>query len=132
MPLARGTVARIGQVLLNLLANALEALPRDSRAGNRLLIALRPSSTGGIVMEVSDNGAGIPPEYHTRVFDPFFTTKAPGSGTGLGLAISQRLVTEMGGQLSFDSDVKRGTTFRMILLAADLEVARNRQASASA
>lgn len=132
VPLARGTVARIGQVLLNLLANALEALPRDARAGNRLRIALRPSSTGGIVMEVSDNGAGIPPEYRTRIFDPFFTTKAPGSGTGLGLAISLRLVIEMGGELSFESDVKRGTTFRMILQPAELEVAHSRHASASA
>jgi len=76
---------------------------------------VRRSGTGGAVVEVSDNGVGIPADHATRIFDPFFTTKPPGKGTGLGLAISQRLVTEMGGQLSFESTPLRGTTFRVTL-----------------
>jgi len=120
VPLARGTVARLGQVLLNLLANALESLPDGSRTTNELRVAVRTSAAGdAVVVEVSDNGVGIPDEHAPRIFDPFFTTKAPGSGTGLGLAITQRLVTEMGGELSFESAVTRGSTFRVTLPAAD-------------
>ncbi len=130
--LAKGTVARVGQVLLNLLTNALEALPEDARETNELRVSVRPSAAGGAVVEVTDNGVGIPSEHASRVFDPFFTTKAPGHGTGLGLAISLRLVAEMGGELSFESTPKRGTTFRMTLSAAELEDRAHRQPSAQA
>jgi len=131
VPMAHGTVARLGQVILNLVANALEALAEGSRETNELRVVVRPSDTGGAVVEVSDNGVGIPAEHAPRVFDPFFTTKAPGQGTGLGLAISQRLVAEMGGELSFDSVVQRGSTFRVTLRAADPEDRAQRQESAS-
>jgi len=116
VPLARGTAARLGQVLLNLLTNALEAMPAGSKDTNRLRVSVRPSSAGRIVVEVSDNGVGISPENAARVFDPFFTTKSSGSGTGLGLAISQRLVAELGGELSFESVPDLGTTFSLTLL----------------
>ena len=132
VPLVRGTVARLGQVLLNLFANALEALPDGERAANELRVVVRPSAANGAVVEVSDNGVGIAPEHAERLFDPFFTTKAPGSGTGLGLFISQRLVAEMGGELTFESALKRGSTFRVTLPAADLEDRASRQESASA
>ncbi len=132
VPLARGTVARVGQVVLNLVANALEALPADARGTNVLRVTVRPSCAGGAVVEITDNGIGILPEHAPQIFDPFFTTKAPGRGTGLGLAISQRLVAEMGGELSFESTVNRGTTFRMTLPAADLEDRAHRQTSAQA
>jgi PAS domain S-box-containing protein len=131
VPLASGTTARIGQVLLNLLTNALEALPVESRGTNRLRVVVRPSATGGTVIEVSDNGVGISADHAPHIFDPFFTTKAPGSGTGLGLAISQRLVAEMGGELSFESVVKRGSTFRVTLPAADLDDRAHQPESAS-
>jgi signal transduction histidine kinase len=78
-----------------------------------------PSPTGGAVVEVSDNGVGVAPEHVARIFDPFFTTKSFGSGTGLGLAISQRLVAEIGGELSFESTPNRGSTFRVTLVAAE-------------
>ena len=132
VPLARGTVARIGQVLLNLLTNALEALPDGARTTNVLRVSVRPSAAGGAVVEVSDNGVGIPTAHASRIFDPFFTTKLPGRGTGLGLAISLRLVAEMGGDLSFESTAKRGTTFRLTLPPADLEDHARRQPSAQA
>lgn len=117
VPLVRGTQARIGQVLLSLLTNALEALPPASRTSNRMRVAVLPSASGGAVVEVSDNGVGITSEHAARIFDPFFTTKISG-GTGLGLAISQRLVTEMGGELTFESTPGRGSTFRVALAPA--------------
>lgn len=116
VPLARGTAARLGQVLLNLLTNALEAMPASAKETNRLRVSVRPSAAGRVVVEVSDNGVGIAPEHAARVFDPFFTTKAHGSGTGLGLAISQRLVAELGGELTFESVPDVGTTFSLALL----------------
>jgi PAS domain S-box-containing protein len=112
---AAGSVARLGQVLLNLVTNALESMRSPAREENRLRVVVRPSSAGGAVVEVIDNGVGIPPEHAARIFDPFFTTKAPGKGTGLGLAISQRLVAEMGGHLSFESAPQKGSTFRVTL-----------------
>ena len=112
---AAGTVARLGQVLLNLVTNALESMRSDVRDDNWVHVVVRPSSAGGAVVEVTDNGVGIAPEHATRIFEPFFTTKPPGRGTGLGLAISQRLVAEMGGQLSFESTPLQGSTFRVTL-----------------
>jgi len=118
VPLVRGTSARLGQILLNLLANALEAMPKATRSTNRLRIALLPSASRGAVVEVSDNGIGIAPEHAARVFDPFFTTKSFRSSTGLGLAISKRLAAEIGGELTFESVPERGTTFRLTLASA--------------
>ncbi|HSO33975.1 MAG TPA: ATP-binding protein, partial [Labilithrix sp.] len=118
VPLARGTAARLGQVLLNLVANAVEAMPESTRATNELRVRVLEQG-GRVVVEVSDDGVGILPEHAGRVFDPFFTTKPFGAGTGLGLAISQRLVTEIGGELTFESTPQRGSTFRVALPASD-------------
>ena len=119
VPLARGTEARLGQVVLNLLVNALEAMVDGSRETNELRLTVRAAG-GQVLVEVLDNGAGIPEENAARVFDPFFTTKSQGRGTGLGLSISQRLIAEIGGELSFESS-PRGTTFRITLPAADTD-----------
>ena len=117
VPPTRGTVARLGQVLLNLITNALESMSAASRHQNQLRVTVRPSTGGGAIVEVADNGVGILPEHTAKVFEPFFTTKAPGGGTGIGLAISQRLVSEMGGELTFESSPLNGTTFRVTLPA---------------
>jgi len=112
---AAGTVAALGQVVLNLISNALESMPQDSaRRDNQLRVTVRPSSAGGAVVEVADNGVGITPEDAEHIFEPFFTTKSL-SGTGLGLAIRQRLVSEMGGDISFESAPRMGSTFRVTL-----------------
>jgi signal transduction histidine kinase len=67
------------------------------------------------VIEVTDTGCGIAPENLERIFDPFFTTKPVGVGTGLGLPICHRIVSEFGGAMEVDSEVDRGTTFRVLL-----------------
>lgn len=116
VPMVRGTAARVGQVVLNLVSNALEAMPSTRDASeNRLRVSVLPSSSGGAVIEVSDTGVGIPPEHSARIYEPFFSTKPSGTSTGLGLAISQRLVAEMGGELTFESAPGTGTTFRLHL-----------------
>jgi PAS domain S-box-containing protein len=118
-PAVRGTPSRIGQVLLNLVTNALEAMSPAKRSTNVLRVAVSPSAMGGAIIEVTDTGAGIAPEHVPHVFEPFFTTKAVGKGTGLGLAISQQLVAEIGGELSFDSAESVGTAFRLTLRGAE-------------
>lgn len=106
VPPVRGARHKLGQVMLNLVVNAVQALPTCDRASNHITVRVR-SSPERVLIEVEDNGPGVPPDAASRIFDPFFTTKSEG-GTGLGLAISRRIVEEMGGQISFDS--RRGRT----------------------
>jgi len=70
-------------------------------------------------VEISDTGVGIPPENITKIFDPFFTTKEVGRGTGLGLAVCYGILTEHGGSLDVQSTLGVGTTFTIILPAAN-------------
>jgi len=114
LPPVRGARHKLGQVLLNLVVNALQALPPGRRAQNRIAVRVHHESPS-VLIEVEDNGPGVPPEVAGRIFDPFFTTKNEG-GTGLGLAISRRIVEEMGGQLSFES--RPGRTCFAVLLPA--------------
>ncbi len=112
----RANEARLGQVFLNLLQNAAQALDERKFAGNviRLRTGMREGRT---VVEVADNGAGIAPENRSRVFDPFFTTKPLGVGTGLGLAICLGIVKSMGGEIELESAVGAGAIFRVLLPA---------------
>ena len=71
-----------------------------------------------VIVEVKDTGAGIPPEMRSRIFDPFFTTKPVGEGTGLGLFVCQGIITRFGGEISVESEVGHGTTFRVIFPVA--------------
>jgi PAS domain S-box-containing protein len=110
---------RLGQVFLNLLVNAMQAIPDDDRDDH--LIRIRTwTEAGQAIVEIVDSGAGIPPEALAHVFDPFFTTKPVGVGTGLGLSICHNIVSAMGGEIAVESRVGRGTTFRVSLpLATD-------------
>lgn len=101
---------RLRQVLLNLLLNAIEAMPSGGCATAR-----GTSEADRVVLSVTDNGPGIPPADLERIFNPFVTTKA--KGTGLGLAICRRLVEEMGGSLSATSPPGEGATFAVSLAA---------------
>jgi PAS domain S-box-containing protein len=105
-----GTEQRLVQVLVNLITNAAQALPERSRAQNEIRVTTRVAGAQ-VVIEVSDNGPGIPPELVPRIFEPFFTTKAPGKGTGLGLATVLRLVRGHQGFVQVQSAPGQGTTF---------------------
>ncbi len=108
--------AQLAQVFVNLLVNAAQAFPRDDPEKNKVIVTT--STRGGdVVVEVTDNGPGVPTRILSRIFDPFFTTKAPGQGTGLGLSISQSVIASLGGQISCES-TPRGATFRVVLPAA--------------
>lgn len=101
------------QVLVNLMVNAIHAMP----SGGRLTLRTFDSDEGlrpGVVIEVADTGAGMPTDVMQRIFDPFFTTKRR-EGTGLGLSISQMLVTRQGGKISVASEQRKGTTFTIWL-----------------
>jgi len=119
VPGVEANEARLGQVFLNLLVNAAQALPEGQAERNEIRVSTRLDGER-VVIEVSDTGAGIPPEIIGRIFDAFFTTKAVGVGTGLGLAICQRIVTDMDGELTVESAVDKGTTFRVALPVARL------------
>jgi signal transduction histidine kinase len=110
--------ARLGQVFLNLLLNAVQALPERHYESNEIRVVLRPSASGQVVVEVHDNGVGISPQVRGRIFEPFFTTKPIGIGTGLGLAICHGIITSLGGSLSVESEVGKGSVFRVELPSA--------------
>jgi CheY-like chemotaxis protein len=117
VPGVEGNESRLGQVFLNIIVNAAQAIPEGQADKNEIRIATRRDGAR-VVIDVTDTGSGIPPELMSRLFTPFFTTKATGVGTGLGLSICQRLLTAMGGEITVESVVGRGTTFHVKLLVA--------------
>ena len=118
IPPVKGSPNKLGQVMTNLLVNALQALPDRPRSENRIAVSLGPDQAEGWVrVAVEDNGEGIPDDVREHIFDPFFTTKTQG-GTGLGLAISKRIVEEVGGHIEVVSRPGEGTTFTVRLPAA--------------
>ncbi|HTP27058.1 MAG TPA: ATP-binding protein [Anaeromyxobacteraceae bacterium] len=104
-----------GQVLLNLLVNATHAIPEGHPHENEIRVGTRMEGTDRVALEVQDTGAGIPPEIRHRIFEPFFTTKPVGVGTGLGLSICLGIVNSLGGEITVESEVGRGSTFRVML-----------------
>jgi signal transduction histidine kinase len=108
LPHVHGDEQLLKQVFVNLILNALDALP----SGGRIRIVVRRDREEGYVaVEVRDNGPGIPPQARQRVFDPFFTTKTAGKGTGLGLSVSLGIVRKLGGFLRLESEEGEGTVF---------------------
>lgn len=117
VPMVWANEGRLGQVFLNLIINAAQAIDEGAADRNEIRVTTRTEGDK-VVVEVSDTGCGIAPEDVGRVFDPFFTTKAVGQGTGLGLPICHSIVTSLGGELTVDSAPGRGTTFRVSLPAS--------------
>jgi PAS domain S-box-containing protein len=118
VPPVAGNEARLGQVLVNLLMNAVQAFPEERTAENHLRVATFTDESGKAIVEVEDNGHGIPPQHLAHIFDPFFTTKPVGQGTGLGLAISHAIVSEAGGEIQVRSHSSTGTCFRVVFPSA--------------
>ncbi|MYM68191.1 PAS domain-containing protein [Pseudoduganella sp. FT55W] len=103
---------QINQVVLNLVVNAAQAMGPE-----RGMITLRTgmADPDTVRLEVEDTGHGIAPDTLTRIFDPFFTTKAVGKGTGLGLSLAYGIVKKHGGRIEVDTELGRGTCFRVLL-----------------
>jgi len=111
---------QLKQILLNLLLNAIEMSPAG---GHVVLEVRRPwASTDTVVLEVRDEGPGIAPDQQKNIFHPFFTTKE--TGTGLGLALVHQMVVEHGGEITVDSEVGRGSVFRVTLPTTQVELAK--------
>jgi len=104
---------QLEQVVLNLVVNAEQAMEEMER-DSLLIIRTRPNDSG-VSLHVIDNGPGIPGEHLERIFDPFWTTKEPGEGTGLGLSLVLSIVTEHSGTVHVDSEIGKGTAFRIEL-----------------
>lgn len=114
VPAISGSPSQINQVFLNLITNAVQAMP--VRAGENV-ITLRTAREDEhtVRVEIEDNGSGIPKDVVPRIFDPFFTTKPVGEGTGMGLSISFQIVQAHGGRLLVDSEDGVGTVFTVLL-----------------
>nr|WP_272881492.1 ABC transporter substrate-binding protein [Fundidesulfovibrio soli] len=108
---------KLGQVILNILLNALQAMTSGGQAPEEPTLTIHVRPDGDLMrIEIMDNGPGMDPAVRKRIFEPFFTTKVPGKGTGLGMFVSYNIITEMhGGQLLVDSTPGKGTTFTIML-----------------
>ena len=123
IPPVDGNESRLGQVFVNLLVNAAHAIREGQAESNEIRLVTRLDGENRVVVEVRDTGCGIPPDVLARVFDPFFTTKPVGVGTGLGLSICRSIIAGLGGDISVESVVGKGTTFRVALPVAHLATA---------
>lgn len=113
VPLVECNPSQLNQVFLNLINNAVQAIPGEGS------VTVRTSIAGKRVrIDIIDTGSGIPPEVRPHIFETYYTTKPPGEGTGLGLPIVKSIVEEHGGEVKFDSEVGKGTTFTVLLPAA--------------
>ncbi|MBN2672325.1 MAG: response regulator [Deltaproteobacteria bacterium] len=125
LPMVRGYPGEFNQTILNMIVNAAHAIESKSEnmPGWKGKIGLKTySHLGYVVIEVSDNGGGIPDDVKGRIFDPFFTTKGVGKGTGQGLAIAHSsIVDKHNGKIEVDSTVGEGTMFTITLPSVELE-----------
>jgi len=131
VPAILGNEGRLGQVLVNLLVNALQAFPQKDPGRNRIRVSTRSSGEGTVIIEVEDNGPGMSPEVRQHIFDPFFTTKPAGEGSGLGLSICQSIIQSMNGKIEVESEQGRGCLFRLVLPAAQARQGAERRTQAS-
>ena len=105
--------SELGQVFVNLLVNASQAIPEGEAGQHSIRVSARVDTQGRATVAVRNTGAVIPPAVLPRIFDPFFSTKPPGQGTGLGLTICRRIVATLGGELTVESTPEHGTCFQV-------------------
>jgi signal transduction histidine kinase len=124
LPLVFISSDQLKQVVLNLVRNAEDAMPQ----GGELVI--RTAQQGQFIeLSIADTGCGIPAEHRGHIFDPFFTTKRRGKGVGLGLSVSYGIITAASGRLEVESEVGKGSTFRVSLPAVQEVERRTNNAS---
>ncbi|HEX3867782.1 MAG TPA: response regulator [Gemmatimonadaceae bacterium] len=121
IPPVEGNEGRLSQVFLNLVVNAAQAIPEGNTDANEIRVSTWQDDDGRVVVDITDTGSGIPTDILPRIFDPFVTTKPAGIGTGLGLAICHRIITGLGGEITVESEIGKGTTFRATLPRAKSE-----------
>lgn len=117
-PIVLANEGRLARVFLNLLTNALQAIPEGEPHAHTIRVVTGTDRLGRACIEISDDGEGVPEHLAARIFEPFFSTRPVGQGAGLGLSISQGIVTALGGELALRSEAGRGSTFRVVLPAA--------------
>jgi signal transduction histidine kinase len=115
IPLPIASESRLRRVFLNLIINAAQAVSGDAEKEHFIRVVTRRATDGGIVVEIVDSGPGIPEEHLKRLFEPFFTTKPAHEGAGLGLAVCRQVLEEIGGEISVQTSLGRGSTFRVTL-----------------
>lgn len=108
--LLKGNATEIEQVVINLFSNAVDAIEKNGR----VCISTRETA-GDTVLEIEDDGCGMPPEIQKKIFDPFYTTKEPGKGTGLGLSIVMKIIEDHRGKVTMTSEPGKGTRFTVTL-----------------
>ncbi len=118
VPPVMGNASRLGQVFLNLLVNAAQAIPPGRELQGQEIHLSTWHEERWVGVAVRDTGVGIPPENRARLFSAFFTTKPEGVGTGLGLSIVQGIVVALGGRITVESEPGKGSTFRVLLPVA--------------
>jgi two-component system NtrC family sensor kinase len=112
LPTIASDSSQLQQVFLNILNNAIDAMGKD---GTITLKTFHQPGTQQVFIKISDTGPGISKDVLAKIFDPFFTTKEVGKGTGLGLSISYSIIEKLGGTITVDSEMGRGTTFTISL-----------------
>lgn len=115
-PRVKADETRLGQVFVNLLVNAAQAMKGRPREASEIAIKTSVEGDGQVIVEFTDTGPGIPEDMLEKIFEPFFTTKKDCGGTGLGLSICRGILKSLGGSITVESTVGKGTSFRVALL----------------
>jgi PAS domain S-box-containing protein len=115
VPFVDANEARLGQVFINLLVNATEAIPEGQADSHEIRLTTRTDAAGWARVEIRDTGKGMASEVAGRIFDPFFTTKPVGGGIGLGLSICHNIIRSVGGEITFETEPGKGSVFRVAL-----------------
>jgi len=117
LPPVSGDDVQLQQVLLNLIANACQAMATDTGSARQLLVRTSAAAGGGVQVTVADRGRGIPPEDLTRIFEPFVTSRA--DGMGLGLAVCRTIIRAHGGTLWAANNPEGGASFHFVVPGAE-------------
>jgi PAS domain S-box-containing protein len=116
VPLIEGNGSRLEQVFLNLLINAIQALPDGDPSRDVVTVEIRRGGPREVIVAVTDTGCGVPAAVRRRVFDPFFTTKPVGEGTGLGLSVCRSIIEALGGRITLENGDGAGTRVEVVLV----------------
>jgi signal transduction histidine kinase len=122
LPLMAGSSDRLQQLFLNLVNNSLDAMPEGGEIQIHTMLEGKAGKAQRILVDFIDTGMGMTPEVMSHIFDPLYTTKDRGHGTGLGLVIVSQIVAEHGGQVEVESELGKGTRFRLSFAAIPTDV----------